>query len=47
MAWTEPPFLTAALALALAIQLVPIRSGARLIPLRWVSRIGRFRQKNR
>ena len=46
MSWTEPPFLTAVLALALAVQLVPIRTRPR-IPLRWISRIGKAKQKSR
>jgi len=46
MSWTEPPFLTAALVLVLAIQLVPVRSRS-LLPLRWVSRIEKLRQKKR
>ncbi|NRA74345.1 MAG: hypothetical protein HRU16_00270 [Planctomycetes bacterium] len=46
MSWTEPPFLTAALALALVIHLIPIRNRS-LLPLKWVSRIDKLRQKNR
>lgn len=46
MSWTEPPFLTTALALALAIQLVPVRALPR-IPLKWVSRLRKARQKHR